>query len=55
MRRSWMMVVQIGCEVVANDIVVAYGRLEQVLLNIPGQIGPQRKRGPAQQTLELVS
>ena len=55
MRRSWMMVVQIGREVAANDIVVAYGRLEQVLLHTPGQIGPQRKRGPAQQTLELVS
>jgi hypothetical protein len=52
---SWMMVVQIGREVAANDIVVAYGRLEQVLLHTPGQIGPQREGGLAQQTLELVS
>jgi hypothetical protein len=43
-----MMVVQIGREVVANDIVVAYSSLEQVLLHIPGQIGPQRERGSAQ-------
>lgn len=55
MRRSWMMVVQVSCQMVANDIVVAYSRFEQVLLHIPGQIGPQRERGSAQQALELVS
>ena len=48
MRRSWMVVMQVRRQVIANDIVASPGRLEQALLHIPRQIGPQRKRGPAQ-------
>jgi hypothetical protein len=39
---------QVGRKVVANDVVAGRGRLEQVLLHIPRQVGPQRERGPAQ-------
>ena len=51
----WMVVMQVSGQLIANDNVTGHGCLEQALLYTPRQIGPQCKRGPAQQTLELVS
>jgi hypothetical protein len=49
-----MVVMQVRRQVIASDIVASHGGLEQVFLHIPRQVGPQRKRGSAQQALELV-
>jgi hypothetical protein len=54
MRCSWMVIMQVRRQVIANDVVASYGRLEQVFLHTPRQVGPQRKRGSAEHALELV-
>jgi len=48
MRRSGVVVVQIGRQMVANDDVAGHGRLEQVFLYTPRQAGPQLQRGLTQ-------
>ena len=53
---AWMVVMpEVRRQLIANDIVAGHGCLKQALLYTPRQVGPQRKRGSTQQTLELES
>ena len=48
MRRSRMVVVQVGSQMVSDDIVTGRGHFEKVFLHVAGKVRPQGERGLAQ-------
>jgi hypothetical protein len=55
MRSSWMMFMKEHCKAIANNLVSRNCRFEYSLLNISGQIWPERKSSLTKQPAELLT